>query len=184
MEFKTLKQYKAERQERAQNIAQQEKELQAAEKELEELKKNYEKEITKGIETGSEDEEAVTKISEEISDCEKKVHYLRTKLRVYRSVKPDIKVSADDVIEDFNLQFTPKFKEERVDPVIADLMAVKEEYIKKLEELHDAMEEHEEIRVDAYETTGKQTNYGSSHRYKYKPIKFPNDVLISKRGER
>lgn len=137
-----------------------------ADEEYNSLKAKYESTLKEGIAKGKDVSKELDEISEKIEEAKKACQRRREERDAYWALRPLEKIKSDDVVNAFNNDFIPKFRKQRFDEVLKNLLRAKYEYAKAVLAYYDVLAEFEQVRNEA------RRQLGDGYYYKF------NDIAI------
>jgi cell fate (sporulation/competence/biofilm development) regulator YlbF (YheA/YmcA/DUF963 family) len=137
-----------------------------ADEEYNSLKAKYESTLKEGVAKGKDVSKELDEISEKIEEAKKVCQRRREERDAYWALRPLEKIKSEDVVNAFNNDFIPKFRKQRFDEVLKNLLRAKYEYAKAVLAYYDALAEFEYVRNEA------RRQLGDSYYYKF------NDIAI------
>ena len=135
-----------------------------ADEEYNSLKAKYESTLKEGIAKGKDVSKELDEISEKIEKAKKACQRRREERDAYWALRPLEKIKSEDVVNAFNNDFIPKFREQRFDEVLKNLLRAKYEYAKAVLAYYDALAEFESVRNEA------RRQVGDGYYYKFHDI--------------
>ncbi|MFB6362494.1 hypothetical protein ACFCP7_00350 [Paenibacillus elgii] len=116
--------------------------------EVQALKAEYEKTLRDSLVARKDSTSELDSLQERIETAEKTFARRHLEREMYSSVvKPEI--TAQDVVDSFNLDFAPAFKEKHYNPVLDRLLDAKQEFIDAVMEYHAVVADFEQERYSA-----------------------------------
>jgi hypothetical protein len=137
-----------------------------ADEEYNSLKAKYESTLKEGIAKGKDVSKELDEISEKIEEAKKACQRRREERDAYWALRPLEKIKSEDVVNAFNNDFIPKFRKQRFDEVLKNLLRAKYEYAKAVLAYYDVLAEFEQVRNEA------RRQLGDGYYYKF------NDIAI------
>jgi len=135
-----------------------------ADEEYNSLKAKYESTLKEGIAKGKDVSKELDEISEKIEKAKKACQRRREERDAYWALRPLEKIKSEDVVNAFNNDFIPKFRKQRFDEVLKNLLRAKYEYAKAVLAYYDVLAEFEQVRNEA------RRQLGDGYYYKFHDI--------------
>jgi predicted RNase H-like nuclease (RuvC/YqgF family) len=89
------------------------------------------------------------KLDDEIAKAKAAYERRRKEREIYSQTRPLEQIKSEDVVNSFNNELIPAFREMRFNPVLKRLLKAKYEYAKAVEDYYSALSEFEDIRREA-----------------------------------
>jgi hypothetical protein len=134
----------------------------------------YERTITRSVTDGKDLTRELDKIEDELTKAQSVYKRRQEEMTVFTQSRPLEKISAQDVVDAFNLELLPAFKKERFDPMLAQLLKAKYEYAKATMAYHDTVKEFEALRSS---TRGELSD---TYYYRLKDVDLQTKAETSK----
>lgn len=112
-------------------------------------KSEYEATIARAAIEGKDLTKELDRLDEEISKAKAAYERRHKERNIYSQTRPLEKVKSEDVVNSFNNELIPAFKEARFNPAIKQLLKAKYEFAKAVQDYYAAVREFEDIRYEA-----------------------------------
>lgn len=112
-------------------------------------KSEYEATIARAAIEGKDLTKELDRLDEEISKAKAAYERRHKERNIYSQTRPLEKVKSEDVVNSFNNELIPAFKEARFNPAIKQLLRAKYEFAKAVQDYYAAVREFEDIRYEA-----------------------------------
>lgn len=163
MKFDYIEQYESQQEQRQSDFDELVRRESSALEEVHALKAEYERVLKESLASRTDATTELDTLQDRIEAAQRTFERRREERNMYSSVvKPEI--SAQDVVDKFNNEFIPAFKQERLTPVLDRLLAAKQELIDAVMEYHSTVKEFENER---FRTRGELSD---SYYYKLRSV--------------
>jgi hypothetical protein len=112
-------------------------------------KAEYEATIKRAAIEGKDLTRELDMLDEEITKAKVAYERRQKEREIYSQTRPLEQIKAEDVVDSFNNELIPAFRELRFNPVLKRLLKAKYEYAKAVEDYYSTVSEFEDIRREA-----------------------------------
>lgn len=160
-----IEQYRKQRENRQKAFEQLVKREEEEKQKIDELKAKFEAMMRESVKTGEDKTAELDKLSEEIEKQEKRYKRKQQERMMLRKVQEN-EVTAQDVLHEFNSTVREKFKNERLNPVLARLIQAKVDYAKAMFDYQKALKDFDNLKFEY------RSELGDSYHYKLQDVGF------------
>lgn len=170
MKFEFLDKFTGQKEKREQEQAELARREASALEEVQALKARYEQVIRDSLAERKDATAELDALHDKIEAAERTFKRRQQENALYHTVIKR-EVTEQDVVDAFNADFVPAFKEQRLNPALERLLAAKQEWIDAVADYNAAVAEFEAERGDARMETGGWASYSY---YKYRDVGIQN----------
>lgn len=166
MEFEVLEQYQNQGSEKAKDLKQLQNEAQELKDAVTAKKAEYEEYLHKIALEGSGPDERknnkLLRLSREVDTAKAKSEIAEAKINIRNSTKEPGEITKEDLLNAWNKEYTPKYRQEIVEPAVAAVYEAKELLEAAVKEYGRAVEAHENLREEVKAIT-KEVKIGGAY---------------------
>jgi DNA repair exonuclease SbcCD ATPase subunit len=163
--------------------------IEMAKEELENLKREYEQTVLMSVREQKDLTKELDALAERIEQAEKAVKRREEERAAYRLVAGQGRITADDIVREWNESYLPKVKEQRLTPVLRRLLRAKREVAEATLSYRQLVKEIESEKNDVRNIVGDSVYYklkGVAFDFKTESDKYlikDSDLYDLERGE-
>ncbi len=159
LEFKKLEEYQKQNWRVAEGQAELNRKAASALEDLQALKAEYEALIRRSVSEGVDLTKQIDEKDEQIAKAQKAYERRKKEADTYSSMSHQVDITNDDVMNEWNGEFIPKYRAEIHDKILENLLKAKADYVKATKAYADSVKDIEELRGDVVSALGDRYYY-------------------------